>query len=102
MSPFSRDVVFSTPSSYRFASLSLWLSPKLTLSPEVIPRNEGSPLVVRALRQQQVRGFAAWVRFPWAEIVEEPEGFRVTLRDVRYARSRRSDGFGTAVVFLRH
>lgn len=101
MSPFTRDVVFSTPSSYRFGSLSLWLSPKLTLSPEEIPRNEDSPLVVRALRQREVRGFAAWARFPWAEIVEEPEGFRVTLRDARYARSPRGGGFGTAVVLLR-
>jgi len=101
ISPFTRDVVFSTPSSYRHGSLSLWPSPKLTLSPEAIPRNENSPLAIRALRQHEARGFAVWARFPWAEVAEAPEGFRVTLRDVRYARSRRSDGFGTAVVFLR-
>jgi inner membrane protein len=100
ISPFTRDVVFATPTSYRHGSLSLWPSPKLILSPEVIPRNEDSPLASRALRQHEVRGFAIWARFPWAEVVEEPEGFRVTLRDARYARSRRSDGFGTAVVFL--
>ncbi len=100
MTPFTRDVVAATPSSYRHGSLSLWSSPKLTLSPEVLPRNEDSPFAIRALRQHEVRGFATWARFPWAEIVEEPEGYRVTLRDARYARSRRSDGFGTAVAFL--
>ena len=100
MSPFTRDVVFSTPSSYRHGSLSAGTSIDLTLSPEVIPRNEGAPLAVRALAAPELRGFAIWARFPWAEIEEEPHGFRVTLRDARYARSRRSDGFGTAVVFL--
>jgi inner membrane protein len=101
MSPFTRDIVFSTPTSYRHGSLSAGASIALTLSPDVIPRNEDSPVVVRALRQSEVRGFAVWARFPWAEIEEEPEGFRVTLRDARYARSPRGDGFGTAVVFLR-
>jgi inner membrane protein len=101
MTPFTRDVVAVTPSSYRHGSLSLWPSPKLTLSPEGIPRDDDSPLAIRALRQPEVKGFAVWARFAWAEVVEEPQGFRVTLRDARYARSRRSDGFGTAVVFLR-
>lgn len=100
MSPFTRDVVFSTPTSYRHGSLSAGTSIDLTLSPEVIPRNEGAPLAVRALAAPAVRGFAIWARFPWAEIVEESGGFRVTLRDARYARNSRSDGFGTAVVFL--
>ncbi len=31
-------------------------------------------------------------------IEEDPLRFRVTLRDARYARSRRSDGFGTAAL----
>jgi inner membrane protein len=101
MSPFTRDVVLSTPSTYRHGSLSLLPSMKLKLSSEVITRNENAPIVLRALGERDVRGFAIWARFPWAEVVEEPEGFRVTLRDFRYARSGTSDGFGTAVVFLR-
>jgi inner membrane protein len=100
MSPFTKEIVFSTPSSYGHGSLSVLPSMRLDLSSEAIPRNESSPIAIRALRQHEVRGFAMWARFPWAEVVEEPEGFRVTLRDARYARSPRSDGFGTAVVFL--
>jgi inner membrane protein len=99
MTPFRRDVVASTPSSYRYGSLSLWPPVALTLSPEAIPRIDDSPLMVRALQEPDARGFATWARFPWAEVDEEPAGFRVTLRDARYAR-RGSDGFGTAVVFL--
>jgi inner membrane protein len=100
ITPFTRDVVFATESSYRYGSLLLWPLPRLTLSPEEIPRNESSPLAVRALQEREVRGFATWARFPWASIDEEAEGIRVTLRDARYARLPRSDGFGTAVVIL--
>ncbi len=100
ITPFTREVVFATLSSYRHGSLFLWPSPRLVLSPEEIPRNEDFPLVVRALRECEVRGFAIWARFPWAEIREEPDGTRVTLRDARYARFPGDEGFGTAVVFL--
>ncbi len=100
ITPFARDVVFATPSSYRHGSLSLGLPPQLTLSPEEIPRNDDSPLVLRALQEHEVQGFAVWARFPWASIEEEPDRIRVTLRDARYARLPRSEGFGTAVVFL--
>jgi hypothetical protein len=100
ITPFARDVVFATPSSYRYGSLALWPNPRLTVAPEVIPRNEDSPLAVRALREPGVRGFAVWARFPWATIEEEPDRIRVTLRDARYARYARSEGFGSAIVFL--
>ncbi len=100
MNPFTRDVVFSTKSSYRHGSLSIGPSMRLTLSSESIARNEATPLAVRALEAPEVRGFATWARFPWASIEEEPAGVRVTLRDARYARLPQSEGFGTAVVFL--
>jgi inner membrane protein len=100
MTPFQRDVVAATPSSYRYGSLSLWPSMRLTLSREAIPRTEDSPPMVRALKERDVRGFASWARFPWAEVEEGPEGFRVTLRDARYSRYPGSEGFGTAVVVL--
>jgi inner membrane protein len=100
MSPFIKDVVFSTPSSYRHGSLSLGGSMRIALSPDVIPRNETDPLALRALAAHEARGFAAWARFPWAEVAEQPDGARVILRDARYARGRESAGFGTAAVFL--
>ncbi len=100
ISPFTREVVFSTPSSYRYGSLSIGPSLELTLAPESIPRTEDSPLMARALLQPEVRGFAIWARFPWAEVVEEGGRYRVILRDARYARRERSRGFGTGVVLL--
>ncbi|HEY7700598.1 MAG TPA: metal-dependent hydrolase [Vicinamibacteria bacterium] len=100
MTPFTRDFVAATPSSYRHGSISIWPSMRLTLSPDEIQRTEDSPLMVRALKEREVRGFAIWARFPWAEVEEGPEGFRVTLRDARYSRYPGSEGFGTAVVVL--
>ena len=101
VSPFTRDVVFSTPSSYRYGTLTIGPEMRLELSAESLPRNQDSPLVARALRAPEVKGFAVWARFPWAEVDEEERGYRITLRDARYARDRESSGFGTAVVFLR-
>jgi hypothetical protein len=100
ISPFTKDVVFSTESSYRYGSLSLWPSMRLRLSEEVIGRNETSPVVRRALAEREVRGFAGWARFPWGEVIEGEEAFRVILRDARYARILGSRGFGSAEVIL--
>jgi inner membrane protein len=102
ISPFTRDVVFSTSSEHRHGTLSIGSRMGLAVLPDSFPRNMDSPLVARALHEPAVRGFATWARFPWAEIEQEQNGFRVTLRDARYARSRNSSGFGTAVVFLRN
>ena len=41
------------------------------------------------------------MRFPFAEIQEEPGGYTVYLLDARYVR-RRTDGFGSAVLYLEH
>lgn len=99
MNPFQRDVVVETPTSYRTGTLELWPSFRLALAPTAIPLPTDSPLVSRALEAPQVRGFANWARFPWGDVEEETDGYRVTLGDARYSRVR-GRGFGTAVVFL--
>jgi inner membrane protein len=100
LSPFTKDVVFSTPSTYGYGVLAIGSGMKLTLSPGSIARTDGSPFMARALREPEVQGFANWARFPWAEVFEEPEGVRVILRDARYTRFSGRSGFGTAVVVL--
>jgi inner membrane protein len=99
MNPFRRDVVVATESSYRYGTLSLWPSFQLTLAPTAIPRRQSTAVVARALEAPQVRGFANWARFPWAEVEERPEGYVVYLGDARYSRGR-GEGFGSAVVFV--
>ncbi|MGH9461384.1 MAG: hypothetical protein ACRD1X_09210 [Vicinamibacteria bacterium] len=94
-----KDVVAATPEGYRHGTVRLWPSFRLELAPGVIPRPDGDPLAARALEAPEVRGFATWARFPWAEVETHAEGHRVYLRDARYVRDK-SGGFGTAVVFL--
>jgi inner membrane protein len=100
MTPLTKDVVVKTPDNYRFGTFSFWPSTNLVLADETLPRMERSSIVTRALARPEVRGFANWARFPWAEVIEEPEGDRVIFRDARYIRSREPNGFGAAVVFL--
>lgn len=101
MSPFRKEVVVATPSSYRYGTLELWppSSVRLVLDPTAIPRPDGSALIARALRDPRVRGFANWARFPWGEVEEAPEGYRVYLGDARYSRGT-GEGFGSVVLFL--
>jgi inner membrane protein len=99
LSPFRKDVVVATPTSYRYGTLELWPSLRLELSPAAIPRGNDSALIARALREPQVRGFANWARFPWGEVEEQPDGYIVYLGDARYSRGR-GEGFGTAAVFV--
>jgi inner membrane protein len=100
MTPFVREVVFSTPSTYRHGSLWIGSSMELSVSPDSIARTDDSPYMARALREPGLKGFAIWARFPWAEVLEEPEGVRVILRDARYTSPSRRSGFGTAVALL--
>jgi inner membrane protein len=99
MTPFRKDVVVVTSASYRYGTLELFPSFRLALDPTPIPRPDGSALIARALRDPRVRGFANWARFPWGEVEEEPDGYRVHLGDARYSRGT-LEGFGTAVLFL--
>ncbi|MGH9323544.1 MAG: metal-dependent hydrolase [Vicinamibacteria bacterium] len=100
ITPFVKDVVAETPESYRYGVLTLWPWKTLHLSKDAIPRPQPGPIVKRALEQTEVRGFASWARFPWAEAIEEPDRYRVILRDARYVRRGDDDGFGAAVVSL--
>ena len=99
MTPFTKDVVARTAQDYRYGTFLFWPSMKLILSENAIPRPEPSPVVARALVQPEVRGFANWARFPWAQVVEVPEGDRVILHDMRYATNG-NGGFGTSIVVL--
>jgi inner membrane protein len=99
MTPFTKDVVARTPQDYRYGTFLFWPSVRLILAEDAIPRPEPSPVVARALVQPEVRGYANWARFPWAEVIDVPEGYRVILHDMRYATNG-NGGFGTSVVVL--
>lgn len=101
-SPFRRDVVVVTPDAYRFFELAWFAEERLRPSDPPMPRLDlDDPIVAAALDAPEVRGFRSWMRLPSARVEPRPDGHRVVLYDVRYARGdERPSGIGRAVVEL--
>lgn len=120
--PFVRDVVARTGGRYRYGRLHWLPAPRLEWHGS-LPTLPDTPPVTTALGAPCVEGFVTWMRFPSARVTatgEEtgadtaidpgagleriegmpqtsPEGLRVYLLDVRYAR-RPTSSFGGARV----
>jgi inner membrane protein len=85
------DVVAQTGDHYRYGRYA-W-GQGLALNDERIPVARPSREWEIAKRDESVRGFMTWVRFPWYEV----RGDEIHVYDARYAlRGRR--GFGNAIV----
>jgi hypothetical protein len=97
--PLRWDVVAETEASYRRGSLSWTPRPTLVLVPEPIPKPPASPVLDAARAAPGLRGTLAWMRFPFAEVEETPDGYTVRFLDARYARPG-ATGFGTVEVRL--
>lgn len=89
------DVVVQMPDAYRFGRYT-WFTGgatrTLTLADDRLPLPHASPEWEEARRDPSIRGFMTWVRFPWYEVVQTPEGTRVLIHDARYATRRRAGG----------
>jgi hypothetical protein len=57
----------------------------VTFNPMVVPKNDRAPAVATARKDPMVNGFLVWSRFPYRTIQAEPDGTRVTVRDMRFA-----------------
>ena len=100
--PFARDIIVADEWHYHFLELN-WLGPeRIRISGAAIDRGNVGPVVEAALSAPHVQGLATWARFPVYVVEEYPDaGYRVTIRDVRYARLGGA-GFGDTVVELDH
>ncbi|WP_223759615.1 hypothetical protein [Myxococcus sp. RHSTA-1-4] len=100
--PFVRDIIALAPDRYHFVSAN-FLEPeenRLRFSDASQPREpQPGPVIQAALAAPELRGLATWLRLTTYEVVRTEGGWRVTIRDVRYARMQ-SNGLGTAVVHL--
>lgn len=100
VTPFSRQVVAAGPEGYRLGRFRWFGEPQLTLGGPRIPTPVPSPVVRAALDAPTIQGLLAWVRFPFFDVEEAPEGgYKVYVLDARYT-SRRTEGFGGAAVLL--
>ena len=97
--PFVRDIVVVDERHYHFLELN-WLRPdRFKVAGLPIPRGPTGPIIDAARTASHVRGFLAWVRFPAYSVETLADGFRVTIRDVRYTRVE-GLGLGTVNVEL--
>lgn len=102
--PFHRDVIVVARDRYHFFELAWLADDHWRQSHPPQPRlNPDDPIVAAALKSPDVRGFRKWMRLPSARTAPLPDGYRVILTDVRYARGDSADeGIGRAVVELDH
>ena len=61
-----------------------WSRRAVTLVPEKIPKNGNAPQVAAARRDNNIRAFLVWARFPFWTIEPTPSGTRVTVSDMRF------------------
>ena len=47
------------------------------------------PALAAAMKTQAAKVFLDFARFPWAQVDESEEGYRVSLSDLRFYRGRR-------------
>ncbi len=67
-----------------------------------LPRQAPDAVVRAALASPSIRGFANWLRFPYWTVEEQPDHWRVQIRDLRYQGpdmvTARGIGFAQVVV----
>lgn len=79
-----------------------WLGSEFQLADEPIPRTEPDAIVRVALASPEIRGFVNWMRYPAWQVEPVDEGWRVIIRDLRYADWDRpaESGFGSVIVVV--
>ena len=83
LSPFTRQVIVDAGDHYETGTFS-WLRAAVTFHPERIPKNGSAPDVVDARRDDNIRAFLVWSRFPYWTIEPTEGGTRVTVSDMRF------------------
>ncbi|HJO38514.1 MAG: metal-dependent hydrolase [Vicinamibacterales bacterium] len=97
--PFARDIIASTGDRYHFVLVD-WLSDRpIQLSDESVPIGEVGPIVRAALAAPDIQGTRRWLRFPIYTVEPDADGYRVTIRDMRFAR-RAPAGLGVIEIDL--
>ena len=93
--PFVRDIVVADESHYHFLELDWLASNRIVIAGPPVPRGAGGPVVDAARTAPHIQGLLTWIRFPAYSVRRLPDGYRVTIQDVRYTRL---DGIGLGTV----
>lgn len=83
--PLGADLVAVTGAAYHLGSFRWYRSERAQFDGESIARGDWSdPRVVAARAEPDVRDYLVWSRFPYAEILESPNGTSVRFGDARF------------------
>lgn len=96
-----RRMVYRIDDAYGFGDLRWTPTPRLTLSPDLVPTNMDDPAVWQAARHKKVADFLYWSRLPFAMTRETAEGTEVIIGDARYNRRPDDGSFFVRVVLPR-
>jgi len=80
-----------------------WLQPQsFELSDDPIPIKEPDRIIQSALDSPKLRGLNNWIRFPYYEVRQLDDGWKVIIRDLRYVdpQQETAAGIGMAIVEL--
>ena len=95
--PFARAIVVVDRQHYHFMEVNWLNADRIRISSPAIDRGPAGRVVEAALAAPHIQGITTWIRFPTYTVEELSDGYRVTIRDVRYARLG-GTGLGDAVV----
>ena len=84
---------------YHFLEVNWLHNERIRVSSPAIDRGPRGPIVEAAMTAPHVQGIKTWIRFPAYGVEELADGYRVTVRDIRFARFGGA-GLGDAVVEL--
>ena len=97
--PFARDIVVVDREHYHFVEVNWLQNERIRVSSPAIDRGPRGPIVDAAMTAPHVQGIKTSIRFPAYGVEELTDGYRVTIRDIRFARFAGA-GLGDAVVEL--
>jgi inner membrane protein len=97
--PFAREIIASSGDRYHFVLID-WLSDRpIRLSDDSVPIGEVDAIVRAALVAPDIQGTRRWLRLPSYTVERDADGYRVTVRDMRFAR-RAVAGLGVVEILL--
>jgi inner membrane protein len=85
VNPLDRQIIIDAGNHYETGGFNWLASPRVTFTPQQIPKHDDHPAVPAARQQPAVQAFLTWSRFPFYQIGEEAGGTRVSVGDMRFA-----------------
>jgi inner membrane protein len=82
--PFERQIIIDAGDYYETGAFRWRGAPRVTFSPEHVPKNDRRDEVLAARQTSGFQAFLVWSRFPFFQLASEPSGTRVSVGDMRF------------------